>query len=152
MVAILSAQPEHLDVSERLHERRPHLWLVDGDARFGASTQGSSTRRHSSLIYWRRRVVVAGLVVGLLWLTLRTTQLLSPYGTDPHLAATPTMVESAAGDVFAGGRVVIVQPGDTLWSIARGLQPTGDVRPLVDRIAELNSGHSLIAGQTLMLP
>jgi len=51
-----------------------------------------------------------------------------------------------------GGRVVLVQPGDTLWSIARGLQPTGDVRPLIDRIAELNGGHSLIAGQTLMLP
>jgi Tfp pilus assembly protein FimV len=62
------------------------------------------------------------------------------------------MVESAASDTFVGGRVVLVQPGDTLWSIARGLQPTGDVRPLIDRIAELNGGHSLIAGQTLMLP
>jgi Tfp pilus assembly protein FimV len=62
------------------------------------------------------------------------------------------MVESAASDTLVGGRVVLVQPGDTLWSIARGLQPTGDVRPLIDRIAELNGGHSLIAGQTLMLP
>jgi Tfp pilus assembly protein FimV len=62
------------------------------------------------------------------------------------------MVESAASDTLVGGRVILVQPGDTLWSIARGLQPTGDVRPLIDRIAELNGGHSLIAGQTLMLP
>tara|TARA_B100001245_G_scaffold64586_1_gene44763 strand:+ start:3615 stop:3803 length:189 start_codon:yes stop_codon:yes gene_type:complete len=62
------------------------------------------------------------------------------------------MVESAAGDALTGGRVVLVHPGDTLWSIARGLQPTGDVRPLIDRIAELNGGHSLTAGQTLMLP
>jgi hypothetical protein len=62
------------------------------------------------------------------------------------------MVESAAGDALAGGGVVIVEPGDTLWSIARELQPTGDVRPLVDRIAELNGGYSLSAGQTLMLP
>ena len=30
---------------------------------------------------------------------------------------------------------VVVEPGDTLWSIARRLQPTGDVRALVDRLA-----------------
>ncbi len=152
MVAVLSPQPEHLDVSEPLHKSRPHLRLVDGDARFGVPTQRSSTRRYSSSTYWRRRVVVAGLLVGLLWLTLGTRQLLSAQGTDRHLVAAPTMVESAAGDALTGGRVVLVHPGDTLWSIARGLQPTGDVRPLIDRIAELNGGHSLTAGQTLMLP
>jgi len=32
------------------------------------------------------------------------------------------------------------------------MQPTGDVRPLVDRIATLNNGHGLIAGQALLLP
>jgi hypothetical protein len=32
------------------------------------------------------------------------------------------------------------------------LQPTGDIRPFVDRIADLNGGHSLTAGQTLQLP
>lgn len=152
MVAVLSPQPEHLDESEPLHKSRSHLRLVDGDARFGVPAQRSSTRRHSSSTYWRRRIVVAGLLVGLLWLTLGTTQLVSAQGTDVHFAAAPTMVESAASDTLVGGRVILVQPGDTLWSIARGLQPTGDVRPLIDRIAELNGGHSLIAGQTLMLP
>ena len=152
MVAVLRPQTEDLDVSERLHERRPHLRLIDGDTRFGEPTQRSLTRRRSSSTYWRRRIVVAGLLVGLLWLTLGTRQLLSAQGTDLYPAAAVTMVESAAGDVLTSGRVVIVEPGDTLWSIARGLQPTGDVRPLVDRIAELNGGHSLSAGQTLMLP
>jgi len=152
VVAVLRAQIEDLDVSERLSESRPHLHLVDGAPRFVEPTQRSLTRRHSSSTYWRRRIVVAGLLVGLLWLTLGTRQLLSAQGTDLHPAAAMTMVESAAGDVLAGGGVVIVEPGDTLWSIARGLQPTGDVRPLVNRIAELNGGHSLSAGQTLMLP
>ena len=152
MVAVLRARIEDLDVSEGQYESRPHLRLVDGDIRFGEPTQRSLTRHHSSSTYWRRRIVVAGLLVGLLWLTLGTRQLWSAQGTDLHPAALVTMVESAAGDALAGGGVVIVEPGDTLWSIARGLQPTGDVRPLVDRIAELNGGHSLSAGQTLMLP
>jgi len=152
MVAVLRPQPEHLDVSERLRESSLHLRLVDGDARFGVPAQRPSTRRHPSSTYWRRRIVVAGLLVGLLWVTLGATQLVSAQGPDVHLAAAPTMVESAAGEAPAGGRVVLVQPGDTLWSIARGLQPTGDVRPLIDRIAKFNGGHSLTAGQTLMLP
>jgi LysM repeat protein len=63
-----------------------------------------------------------------------------------------TVFESAAGQSLAAGQVVIVKPGDTLWSIARKLQPTGDIRPLVDRIAKINNGHSLIAGQALVLP
>ena len=32
-------------------------------------------------------------------------------------------------------RVVVVQPGDTMWTIARTVQPDGDVRPLVDALA-----------------
>ena len=36
------------------------------------------------------------------------------------------------------GRPVVVRPGDTFWTIARRVQPTGDVRPLVDRLV---AGH-----------
>jgi LysM repeat protein len=109
-------------------------------------------RRHSLLTYWRRRVVAASLLMGLLWLIFAGTQFLPGQGKDLQPPAVQTVVESAAGDALAIGRVVIVQPGDTLWSIARGLQPTGDIRPFVDRIAALNGGHSLTAGQTLQLP
>ena len=50
----------------------------------------------------------------------------------------------------AGGYVV--QPGDTLWSIARRLQPDGDVRPLVDQLIEVNRGTALDVGQRLAIP
>ena len=63
-----------------------------------------------------------------------------------------TVFETAAGETLATGQIVIVKPGDTLWSIARQFQPTGDLRPLVDRIAKINNGHSIIAGQALLLP
>jgi hypothetical protein len=51
----------------------------------------------------------------------------------------------------AGRPVHVVQPGETLWSIARTLHPDGDVRPLVDRLVELNGGDHLESGQVLVL-
>lgn len=45
--------------------------------------------------------------------------------------------------------VVGVAPGDTLWSIARRLQPSGDVRPLVDRLAAAHGGTVLQVGERI---
>ena len=55
---------------------------------------------------------------------------------------------------LAGVQSVVVQPGDTLWSIAAGAAGTDDVREVVDRIQELNGLHDsvLIPGQVLELP
>jgi hypothetical protein len=58
------------------------------------------------------------------------------------------------GDVPAsppGHPVHVVQPGETLWSIARTLHPDGDIRPLVDRLVELNGGDHIEVGQVLEL-
>ena len=49
-------------------------------------------------------------------------------------------------------RVHVVQPGDTLWSVARSLQPEGDVRPLVARLRGASGGGPLVPGQRLRLP
>jgi hypothetical protein len=46
----------------------------------------------------------------------------------------------------------IVQPGDTLWSIARRVQPTGDVRPLVSALIDEYGGRPLQVGETISLP
>jgi nucleoid-associated protein YgaU len=46
----------------------------------------------------------------------------------------------------------VVQPGDTLWSIARRILPSGDPRPLVDELARLNGGDDLAVGQRLVIP
>ena len=42
---------------------------------------------------------------------------------------------------------VVVQSGDTLWTIARRLRPTGEIRGLVDALAERVGGSTLDAGQ-----
>lgn len=52
----------------------------------------------------------------------------------------------------ASGRTVVVEPGDTVWSIARRLQPSGDVRPLVDRLVAANGGTAIAAGDRLVVP
>jgi nucleoid-associated protein YgaU len=66
----------------------------------------------------------------------------------PHLAG--------GSDDFrlAGVQSVVVQPGDTLWSIAADVAGTGDVREVVDRIQELNGLQDavLMPGQVLELP
>jgi hypothetical protein len=49
-------------------------------------------------------------------------------------------------------RRVIVRPGDTLWSIARRVQPTGDLRPLVDKLDAQRHGRALQVGETIVLP
>lgn len=59
---------------------------------------------------------------------------------------------STGGVVATGGTVVIVQPGDTMWSLARSLQPTGDIRPLVTQLARAHGGAALQAGERIVLP
>ena len=45
----------------------------------------------------------------------------------------------------------VVEPGDTVWSIAAALAPDADPRPLVDEIVDANGGASLDVGQRLEL-
>lgn len=59
---------------------------------------------------------------------------------------------SAGLPAASSGRTIVVAPGDTLWSIARRLQPSGDVRPLVDRLAAANGGAGIAAGDRLVVP
>lgn len=66
-------------------------------------------------------------------------------------AATPTAGSAAAAARHAASGYV-VQPGDTLWSIARRLQPEGDLRPLVDQLVDRNGGTDLTVGQRLPIP
>ncbi len=49
---------------------------------------------------------------------------------------------------------VVVQPGDTLWSIAASHYPSDDVRARVDDIEQANglSSPAIEVGQTLRLP
>ena len=55
---------------------------------------------------------------------------------------------------LAGTTSVVVEPGDTLWSIASSVAADQDVRVVVDRIQELNGlqATEVVPGQVLLLP
>ena len=72
-------------------------------------------------------------------------------GLAPGPAAATTPTSSTASTDPAGAQVT-VGAGDTLWSIARRVQPTGDVRPLVDQLVASYGSAPLQPGQQLVVP
>jgi hypothetical protein len=61
---------------------------------------------------------------------------------------------SAGHDAPAAPPTTVVQPGETLWTIARRVAPGVDPRATVQRLGELNDLGSapIVAGQRLVLP
>lgn len=116
--------------------RRPALRVLEG---------GRAPARLAQQARYRRRrlavVVVTALVVTAVLLLANAAVARNAGG------GTPTTVAGASAS-----SIHIVQPGDTLWSIARGLDSTGDVRLVVDRLVDLNGGAPLVVGQRLQLP
>lgn len=110
----------------------------------GAHHRLSRPARPGPEVYRRRRfvaaAVVAGVVLAGLWsMGLLGRQPLSATGQAPRLE----LVERTTH---------VVQPGDTLWSIARRAQASGDIRPLVDRLAAQTGGRPLQVGDRITLP
>jgi nucleoid-associated protein YgaU len=100
--------------------------------------------RPEARIYRRRRLAVLVAALSLLGLP---AALVATAGSSP--AATREAPSLAGATVAAP--VYVVQPGDTLWSIARKVDPGADVRVTVDRLVELNGGAALQPGQRLRL-
>jgi Tfp pilus assembly protein FimV len=92
--------------------------------------------------YVRRRATVAALGVAL------GAVLLSP------LAAGAARQGDVSQPPTERRVVVVVQPGDTLWSIARRLRPADDPRTTVEAIVQLNAvdAGSITPGQPLAVP
>jgi nucleoid-associated protein YgaU len=107
--------------------------------------QGSAFTVRTEAVYWRRRLVLLILLAGLV---LALATMASRLGREPHVASEPTSQRVQLVD----NKVHVVQPGDTLWTIARRAQPTGDVRPLVQYLAELRRGAALQVGEKISVP
>jgi hypothetical protein len=46
---------------------------------------------------------------------------------------------------------IVVLPGESMWSIARMVQPSGDIRPLVDSLVAQHGSASIVAGEVLTI-
>jgi hypothetical protein len=92
----------------------------------------------------RGRVVLVGflvIVAGLIWLAAAggaaaTGSGVSPSAYDKHMSP------------------VVVEPGDSLWSIAARAQPNADPRLVIQQITDINALPSaeIAAGQRLWVP
>ena len=144
MVAIAHPTPH-----PRQTEVRPALRLVRNVA------------RPSDAVYRRRRLGAVVLLAGFALAVAVAAFTVAGAGTAPVSVGTGAAPDGLVADPAAygvthasppAGSFYVVQPGDTLWSIARRLQPEGDVRPLVDQLVDLNGGADLAVGQRLPIP
>ena len=71
-------------------------------------------------------------------------------GAGGHPLATPGPV--LAGAAVTPGAPYVVQPGDTLWSIAQRLDPTGDPRVVVAQLETQVGSDTLQPGERIRLP
>ncbi|HEY5025820.1 MAG TPA: LysM peptidoglycan-binding domain-containing protein [Acidimicrobiales bacterium] len=110
--------------------------------RAGCIEDGRTTRPSAAVR--RRRVALGTVAAGLL------VALALPWSGTGGSLATP-------GTALAGERVIahqpyVVQRGDTLWSIAVRLDPTGDPRPVVAKLEAETGGPDVVPGEQLTLP
>ncbi|MFZ8916963.1 MAG: LysM peptidoglycan-binding domain-containing protein [Ilumatobacteraceae bacterium] len=117
-------------------------------------------RPDMATIYRRRRMVVAALTLILTFAASVGIRSLASRGAGaaPVSGVTPgaTLPAPVAGVDVSGAFVIsdgvyVVQPGDTLWSIASSLT-TGSIRGYVADLVSLNGGASIDVGQILVLP
>ena len=122
---------------------RPHLRVLQG---------GRAPARVALQSTYRRRRLVAALIVTLTLLAI--TAMTRIAGDNPSPVAGELSPTSAAAASAAGvaAPTVVVQPGDTLWTIAAEAAPGVDVRITVDQIVALNGSSPIVAGQELELP
>jgi hypothetical protein len=110
-------------------------------AEAAASSQLRLTGRGRSAV-----AACAVVVATLLWFAVATAAHASAHGAPTH--------GSPAGPAGPATSRIVVQPGQTLWSIATQADPSADPRLVVQRIVTANklTGESVAAGQRLWVP
>jgi hypothetical protein len=111
---------------------RPDLRVLPG---------GRLRRRPSRAVLLRRRLIAALVLASVLWLA---GWVLGSLGGSPLAASEPARPVT--------GHTYVVQPGDTLWSVATRLGRGGDIRRTVQELADANGGSAIVVGQQLVVP
>ena len=101
--------------------------------------------RPSRAVYRRRRLVLV---------TVATLAVLGAIRLSPGFSGGGPL--TASGEPGSAHPVAaltyVVQPGDTVWSIAHHFVRSGDERPLVDAITAELHGTALVPGQAIGIP
>ena len=104
-------------------------------------------RRPSTAVYWRRRLAVVGLAVGLVVVAAQAGDALggSPLAAPERRPASSIATSKTVVEVTA-------RPGDSLWSIVVRTFPGEDPRPRVDELMEARHGTPLVPGEVVGVP
>lgn len=137
VVDAIEARPEH---------RRELPWSFQEPNSTGARIASIDQRRRRRAILARRRRLAA--------LFASAAILTATWGAVDALAGTRQshLVTLSGSHRTASGVFYTVQPGDTIWSIATRLDPTGDPRPLVAKIVAHLHGEAIVPGEEIAVP
>jgi hypothetical protein len=93
-------------------------------------------------VYWRRRLAVVGMAVGLVVVAAQAGDALggSPLAAPERRPTSSSIVE------------VTARPGDSLWSIVERTFPGEDPRPRVDELVKARHGSALQPGEVVGVP
>lgn len=108
----------------------------------GAAAGGRTEERR------RRPVLATIVVVGLMVAGGPVAGAVSSLAGGPA----PTTSGATRNEFVVEGRMHVVQPGETYWSVAEELGGEGDIRARVDALEAANDGRSLQAGDRLAVP
>ena len=149
----MAATVSHLPISTRPAGRsttRPagsSPWARLEPARGGTPVRrpGAPSRRRPrpAVVYRRRRFAAVVVLLALAFVAgvLLTLVVATPAGG------------SLTDEAIEAERVThVVEPGDTLWGVARRLAPDQDPRSVVDRLAEARGSSTLIPGEVVAWP
>ncbi|MEI7592813.1 MAG: LysM domain-containing protein [Actinomycetes bacterium] len=127
---------------------RPPLRVIPGGrkaARAHALGYRSSHGRLHPAIYRRRRLGVALAMVTVAVMASFAVTNASKVSANGAPTSPVSVTKATATDSY------VVQAGDTLWSIARRIHPSGDVRGVVDRLADRAGSTVLQPGQSIRI-
>ena len=139
MVAIL--EPHRHDRHTASSSGRPTLQLVRTDSR-----SNDNQLVELGVSPYQLVVVIAALVLA------AVLALAVGNGAFSSLSSPASGGEATSAPHAGQGETLMVQPGDTLWSIAQTLQPNSDPRPIVDELVRLNGNEPLQVGEHIFLP
>ena len=131
MAAVLQLEPRFTESVPPVR----HLRLAEPDRQY----RPRPARSHQRAVYRRRRVLAALVGLGLVLTIARAgaalggSSLATP-GRLPHV------------------QHVVVEAGDTLWSVAERAAPGHDVRPIVDAMVHALGTSAVTPGQWLDVP
>lgn len=108
-----------------------------------------TSRRRPHHVYIRRRIAVASAFFSLVAaLGLGAGNVLANRGGEP--ASAPAVRQNSTS--VTDSDTYLVQPGDTMWSIAEAKRDGANLVHFVDDLIALNGGTTLHVGQVISLP